>query len=64
MARVNKAQEYAADEKLKTTLLERMAEVRWKWSEPVTPLLAGAGSEARVKAIAKGLGIRLTVAKV
>ena len=54
LARVNKAQEKAADEKLKTTLLERMAEVRWKWSEPVTPLLAGAGAEASVKAIAKG----------
>ncbi|MBQ6472607.1 MAG: hypothetical protein IJJ33_11525, partial [Victivallales bacterium] len=53
LARISQQLHRAADEKFKAILDERMAEVRWTWAEPVTPLLAGPGNESAVKAIKK-----------
>ncbi|NMA19305.1 MAG: tetratricopeptide repeat protein, partial [Lentisphaerae bacterium] len=42
LARINEELKKVADAKLETMLKERLAEVRWRWSEPVTPLMSGA----------------------
>ena len=45
--------ESAANEKLQTIIKDRMAEVRWKWSDPVTPLMAGSADYASTQTIRK-----------
>ncbi len=42
-----------ADEKRQTTTAEMLAEVRWKWNWPVTPLLAGPAARVGGRAISK-----------
>ncbi|MBR4417890.1 MAG: hypothetical protein IKS67_14025, partial [Victivallales bacterium] len=42
-----------ADERREQIFHERLAEVRWKWAEPVTPLLAGPSGDLSARALKK-----------
>ena len=52
--RINDELKKIADERREQIFRERLAEVRWKWAEPVTPLLAGPSGDLGSKAIRKG----------
>lgn len=61
LARISSDLEKAATAKLGSILAERLAEVRWKWAEPVTPLLTRSNNAIGSKAIKKTdmtLGLR------
>ncbi|MGI6354784.1 MAG: hypothetical protein ACOX6W_06770 [Lentisphaeria bacterium] len=61
LARISENLKKIGDERLDAVLKERLAEIRWKWAEPVTPLLAGPGAELGAKALKKtemSLGLR------
>ncbi|MDD4097643.1 MAG: hypothetical protein PHC30_02620, partial [Lentisphaeria bacterium] len=61
LARISEELKKVGDERLDAILKERLAEIRWKWAEPVTPLLAGPGAELGAKALRKtemSLGLR------
>ena len=53
LAKIDEMMESAANEKLQTIIKDRMAEVRWKWSDPVTPLMAGSADYASTQTIRK-----------
>ena len=54
LSRINDELKKIADERREQIFRERLAEVRWKWAEPVTPLLAGPSGDLGSKAIRKG----------
>ncbi len=61
LRQINRALQEVADDKRLSTVAERMAEVRWKWNDAVTPLLAGPAAQAGgtgVKKVAEDSGIR------
>ncbi|MCQ2396649.1 MAG: tetratricopeptide repeat protein, partial [Lentisphaeria bacterium] len=53
LAKIDETMASAANEKLETIIKDRMAEVRWKWSDPVTPLMAGSADSASSQTIRK-----------
>ncbi|MBP5300820.1 MAG: hypothetical protein J6Y80_05390, partial [Victivallales bacterium] len=53
LAKISEAMSGAANEKLEEILKTRIAEVRWKWSDPVTPLIAGSADNTSTQTIRK-----------
>ena len=53
MAKLDAAMEHAANEKLDALIKDRISEVRWAWSEPVTPLMQGSASTNSTDTIRK-----------
>jgi general secretion pathway protein D len=67
LRQISKALLAIADEKRTTMVEERLAEVRWKWNDAVTPLLAGPAAQAGGQAVRKGeadYGVRAKLANI
>lgn len=54
LRQINREMLEAADSKRQATYAERMAEVRWKWSDPVTPILTGPSTSIGGAGVTKG----------
>ncbi|MBQ2336238.1 MAG: hypothetical protein II381_07995 [Victivallales bacterium] len=53
LQRISDELKKVADERREQIFHERLAEVRWKWAEPVTPLLAGPSGDLSARALKK-----------
>ncbi|MBP5673960.1 MAG: hypothetical protein J6X49_16355, partial [Victivallales bacterium] len=53
LTRISDELKKVADERREQIFHERLAEVRWKWAEPVTPLLAGPSGDLSARALKK-----------
>ncbi len=53
LAKIDDAMSDAANAKLETIIKNRMAEVRWKWSDPVTPMMIGSNEDASSATISR-----------
>jgi general secretion pathway protein D len=56
LRQINEELEQVGAEKYRQVVAERMAEVRWRWSEPVNPVMSDAGPDARSQIVRKGDG--------
>jgi type II secretory pathway component GspD/PulD (secretin)/tetratricopeptide (TPR) repeat protein len=56
LRQINEELDQVGVEKYHQVVSERIAEVRWRWSEPVNPVMSDAGPDARSQVVRKGDG--------